>query len=92
VIPVLNATIAVTVEKLLMCLPSMDFHIQYCLIMDQFLLYSSDFAKFVKQNGIEHILTPPYHPASNSLAERSVQTFKNGLKQITDSLLETRVN
>ena len=34
-----------------------------------------DFAKFAKLNGIKHIRTAPYHPTSNGLAERFVQSF-----------------
>lgn len=36
--------------------------------------------EFLIQNGVHHIRTAAYHPASNGLAERSVQTFKNGMK------------
>lgn len=37
---------------------------------------SNDFEMFLKNNGVRHILSPPYHPASNGAAERAVQTFK----------------
>ena len=41
---------------------------------------SSDFAKFLKQNGIKHSRTSPYHLASNGEAERFVRTFKEAMK------------
>ena len=37
---------------------------------------SSEFEEFTKQIGIRHVRSAPYHPASNGLAERVVQTFK----------------
>ena len=41
---------------------------------------SDEFAQFMQGNGIKHILCAPYHPASNGLAERFVQTFKRAMK------------
>ena len=40
---------------------------------------SSEFQQFMTKNGIQHIQTAPYHPASNGLAERAVQTVKKTL-------------
>ena len=42
---------------------------------------SEEFQTFLKRNGIKHVRTPPYHPASNGLVERMVQTFKAGMKK-----------
>lgn len=41
---------------------------------------SSEFADFMQANGIKHIRTAPYHPASNGAVERLVQTFKQAMK------------
>ena len=41
---------------------------------------AADFATFMKANGIRHIRSAPYHPASNGLAERLVQSFKQAMK------------
>ena len=41
---------------------------------------AEDFAMFAKLNGIKHICCTPYHPASNGLAERFVQSLKMALK------------
>lgn len=41
---------------------------------------AEEFAMFTKLNGIKHIRCAPYHPASNGLAERFVQSLKMALK------------
>lgn len=42
---------------------------------------SAEFTKFCASNGIRHLKSAPYHPASNGAAERMVQTVKQALKQ-----------
>ena len=39
---------------------------------------NSEFEEFLQKNGIRHITSAPYHPASNRLAERAVQMLKKG--------------
>ena len=41
---------------------------------------SEAFAIFTKMNGIKHVRSAPYHPASNGLAERFVQSLKRSLQ------------
>ncbi|XP_039620150.1 uncharacterized protein K02A2.6-like [Polypterus senegalus] len=48
---------------------------------------SDEFAYFMKTNHIKHIRSAPYHPATNGLAERFVQTFKQALKASKGSAL-----
>ena len=45
---------------------------------------SDEFNRFTKQNGIRHIRSASYHPASNGLVERAVQIFKDFMKKIKD--------
>ena len=40
---------------------------------------SNEFAELMKGNGIKHILSSPYHPSSNGLAKRFIQTFKQAM-------------
>lgn len=53
---------------------------------------SSEFAAFLKANGIHHITTAPYHPASNGLAERAVQIVKAGLKKNLQGTFRSRLS
>ena len=41
---------------------------------------SAEFEKFMKENGVKHVRSAPYHPSTNGLAERFVQLFKQALK------------
>ena len=52
---------------------------------------SLEFQEFLKRNGVRHITSAPYHPATNGLAERAVQSFKEGLKKSADGDIETRL-
>ena len=51
---------------------------------------SAEFQTFTSRNGIRHVKSAAYHPATNGLAERAVQTFKEALKKTVGDL-ETRL-
>ena len=54
---------------------------------------STEFQKFVKVNGINHVLTAPYQPQANGLAECMVlQAFKNSLKKCTNGTITSKLN
>ncbi|XP_035806354.2 uncharacterized protein K02A2.6-like [Amphiprion ocellaris] len=55
--------------------------------------FTSDvFKVFMEKNGIRHIRTAPYHPASNGLAERAVETLKAGLRKMSGHSLEMKLS
>lgn len=43
---------------------------------------ADEFLEFLRQNGINHSFSPPYHPATNGAAENFVGTFKNKVTKI----------
>ena len=51
---------------------------------------SEEFAHFLKVNGVKHVRVAPYHAASNGLAERMVQSFKNHMKASRGSKLSVQ--
>ena len=53
---------------------------------------SEEFTSFLKNNGILHLKSAPYHPSTNGLAERAVQTFKQGMKKFINGEVKDRVS
>ena len=51
---------------------------------------SKEFQTFTSRNGIRHMKCSAYHPSTNGLAERTVQTLKEALKKTTGDM-ETRL-
>ena len=74
VVPIHHATSKTTIDKLRVIfvmhgLPEM-------LVSDTGTPFTSaEFQEFVTRNAIRHVLTSPYYPASNRLAERAHSDF-----------------
>lgn len=59
------------------------FGIPHTLVSDNGTSFTSlEFKEFCNLNGIKHLLSPAYHPASNGQAESFVKIVKKGLKAI----------
>jgi len=52
---------------------------------------SEEFADFTRKNGIQHTFVAPFHPSGNGLAERAVQTIKEGLEKTEGDCLHTKL-
>ncbi|KAL7076970.1 hypothetical protein ACQ4LE_003721 [Meloidogyne hapla] len=52
---------------------------------------SFEFDSFLEDFGIRHLKSPPYHPPSNGLCERFIQTFKNGVKKMLDCSISLEI-
>lgn len=50
---------------------------------------STEFKQYMQLNGIRHSTAAPYHPATNGLAERAVQTFNHSSRKRRNSQLKT---
>ncbi|KAL5478092.1 hypothetical protein EMCRGX_G024972 [Ephydatia muelleri] len=53
-------------------------------------IFSREFHDFLKNNCVTHIRSAPYHPSSNGMAERAVQTVKQGVKKMTTGTLRDK--
>ncbi|PAA73574.1 hypothetical protein BOX15_Mlig008794g1 [Macrostomum lignano] len=87
---VTSATSAVTIQKLR---SSFATHgLPDVLVSDNGPnLVSEEMSDFLQKNGIQHVRVAPYHPASNGLAERAVQTLKRSLEKQREDSLEDKV-
>ena len=90
-IHVVNSTSAeVTIEKMRATFATLG--LPQILVTDNGPQFTSaQFAQFTKNNGIKHVTSSPYHPSTNGLAERMVQTFKEGMRRQKTGSIETRI-
>ena len=85
-----NTTSMATIEKLRSIFSI--FGLPRVLVSDNAMVFTStEFKRFSDENGIKHLTVAPYHPSCNGLAERGVQSFKEGMKKLTGPL-ETRLS
>ena len=85
-----GATSAVTINKMKLTISTLG--LPEVLVTDNGPAFTSqEFASFIKANGNWHLTSVPYHPASNGLAERAVQTFKAVMKKLSTGSLEDKV-
>ena len=69
-----------------------QFGIPEVIVTDNGTCFTSlEFETFLKNNGIQHLTSAPYHPSSNGLAERAVQIVKKGLKKVKTSSFRSRL-
>ena len=91
IFPMNQSTSTATIEKLRQ---TFAVHgLPEILVSDNGTCFTSEmFETFLKNNGIRHLCSAPYHPSTNGLAERAVQVLKQGLKKMTGGTIETRVS
>ena len=91
VLPVVNATSHTTIDRLRSLFATHG--LPELLVSDNGTAFTSEeFRVFLSNNGIRHARVSPYHPASNGLAERAVQTFKQGMRKCNIGTLEERLS
>ena len=91
VFPINTSTSGATIEKLRMVFATQGLPEK--LVSDNGSCFTSEeFEQFLNKNGIKHVKTAPYHPASNGLTERAVQTVKEGMKKLKEGSIETKVS
>ena len=89
VMPMKTATAFTTIEELRWVFAK--FGIPEFIVSDNGLQFiATEFEQFYQKNGIRHIAA--YHPASNGLAEKAVQIFKQAFKKLTSSSIQHRVS
>ena len=80
-----SATSTATIQKMKASFASHGLPVT--MVTDNLSAFTSQ--EFLTKNGIRHIKTSPYHPVSNGLIERAVQTMKLALKKGAGKDLES---
>ena len=85
-----NITSRKTVERLRSCFATHG--LPDCIVSNNGpTLTSEEFREFTSANDIRHIFVEPYHPSSNGLAEKAVQSFRKGMKRMQPAPLQLRL-
>ena len=85
-----NATSAAVIEELRTLFA--QFGLPETVVTDNATCFvSAEIEVFFKSNGVKHLTSAPYHPASNGLVERAVQRVKKGLKKVTHGNMHTHL-
>ena len=85
-----RSTAEVTIEKLRESFSC--WGIPKTIVTDNATCFTSPvFQTFCVQNGVRHLLTAPLSPKSNGLAERAVQTVKQGIRKQQGGTIHTRL-
>ena len=80
-----SITASRTIEKLRMIFATHDLPTK--IVTDNGPTFiSHEFRDFLKECGILHVTSAPYHPATNGLAEHGVQTLKQGLQKLEGNM------
>ena len=89
--PMSSVTSTSTIEKLRILFA--QFGLPNIIVSDNGANFTSaEFQAFCHNNGIKHVTSAPFHPSSNGLAERAVQTVKRGLAKMSQGSITDRLS
>lgn len=89
--PVCTANSATTIEHLREVFSTHGLPLT--VVSDNAAIFMSvEFKAFLATNRIRHITSIPFHPSTNGLMEREVQTMNRALKKATGGILKVRVS
>ena len=90
IFPVKSASSATTIDKLRMLFA--NHGIPESIVSDNGSPFTSaEMKEFLTTNGVRHITSSPYHPSSNGLAKRTIQTCKSALKKMSGNSVQIKL-